>query len=223
MIISHQHQFIFIKTKKTAGTSIEIALSKYCGAEDIITPIAEEDEQLRRNLAYRGPQNYQRDNNKDFFCHISAAEIKTMIPQQQWDSYYKFCFERNPWDKMLSWFYWEQYYQKKTGKPFFSNFDDFIHSPRAPLVGGPGGYKLYTIEDRVVVDRICLFENLAQEMTFLSQQLQLPEIPELVRAKSRFRKDKRSYTEIINYSQQLQIEKMFAKEIKLCNYHFAQR
>ena len=37
MIISHEHKFIFLKTRKTAGTSIELALSDLCGARDIIT------------------------------------------------------------------------------------------------------------------------------------------------------------------------------------------
>ena len=31
MIISHEHKFIFLKTKKTAGTAIEAALSELCG------------------------------------------------------------------------------------------------------------------------------------------------------------------------------------------------
>ena len=58
MILSHRYRFIFLKTGKTAGTSIEIALSEYCGAKDIITPIKPEDELTRRSLGFRGPQNY---------------------------------------------------------------------------------------------------------------------------------------------------------------------
>ena len=58
MLISQRYKFIFIKTMKTAGTSIEVALSKYLGADDVITPIFEEDEPLRAAPGYRGPQNY---------------------------------------------------------------------------------------------------------------------------------------------------------------------
>ncbi len=57
MIVSHKHQFVFLKTRKSAGTSAEIALSKHCGPDDIITPLSPEDEAMRRDLGYRGAQN----------------------------------------------------------------------------------------------------------------------------------------------------------------------
>ena len=47
MIISHNNKFIFIKTFKVSGTSMEIALSNYLGKQDIITPINLEEEILR--------------------------------------------------------------------------------------------------------------------------------------------------------------------------------
>ena len=39
MIVSHEYRFIFIKTVKTAGTSIEAWLSGRCAAGDVFTPI----------------------------------------------------------------------------------------------------------------------------------------------------------------------------------------
>ena len=50
MIVSHRYRFIFLKTNKTAGASIEIALSRFCDSEDIITPLLPDDELIRSNL-----------------------------------------------------------------------------------------------------------------------------------------------------------------------------
>jgi hypothetical protein len=36
VILSHQYRFIYIRCRKTASTSIELALSRICGPDDII-------------------------------------------------------------------------------------------------------------------------------------------------------------------------------------------
>ena len=41
MIFSELHNFLFLKGRKVASTSFEVALSKICGAEDVITPISQ--------------------------------------------------------------------------------------------------------------------------------------------------------------------------------------
>lgn len=51
MIASFQHNFVFIKTRKVASTSVEIALGPICGPEDVVTPIAIDDEIIRMQLA----------------------------------------------------------------------------------------------------------------------------------------------------------------------------
>jgi hypothetical protein len=58
MILSHSHKFIVFKTRKTGGTSLEIALSKYVSAKDVVTPIAAIDEEIRASLGFSGPQNH---------------------------------------------------------------------------------------------------------------------------------------------------------------------
>ena len=57
MIVSYAKNFIFLKTRKTASTSHEIALSSICEAKDIITPIRMKDEEIRKKMNFRGPQN----------------------------------------------------------------------------------------------------------------------------------------------------------------------
>lgn len=64
MIFSRLHNFLFIKGRKVAGTSVEVALSKICGPEDIITPIMAIDERKRLELGYRHAQNYGAEEGK---------------------------------------------------------------------------------------------------------------------------------------------------------------
>lgn len=229
MIISHKYKFIFLKTEKTAGTSMEIALSRFCGEQDIITPITLEDEITRRNLGYRGPQNYiipfsdysvsdyliflVKRKRKRFYNHITAGEVKKILGDQIWDSYYKFCFERNPWDRVMSLYYWRY---KKEPRPALSRF---IDSKRLGSLK-KRGYAVYTIDDNIVVDRVCLFENLANEVKAISGILGFPEPLKLPRAKASYRNDKRHYREILTDNERKKIEKIFNKEIALFGYEF---
>lgn len=72
MILSHKHKFIFLKTKKTGSTSVDIILSKICGTNDIITPLSEltwfgknrrfeknNEEDVRKKVRGKDPQNYK--------------------------------------------------------------------------------------------------------------------------------------------------------------------
>ena len=45
---------------KVAGSSFEIYLSKFCGDEDVITPLNEKEELIRKKLYIRNKQNYEK-------------------------------------------------------------------------------------------------------------------------------------------------------------------
>jgi hypothetical protein len=70
------------------------------------------------------------------------------------------------------------------------------------------------------VDRVCLYENLTEELENIRLRLGLPEKLELPRAKATFRKDRRSYREILNEAQAAKIGALFSEEIALFNYEF---
>ena len=101
MIVCHPLKIIFVKTKKVAGTSFEIALSNYCGDNCIITPIAEE--KYREDLGIRGSQNYSENN---FVNHTPAHSIKQKLPREIWNSYKKISICRNPYDTVASNFFY---------------------------------------------------------------------------------------------------------------------
>lgn len=136
MIISHELKVIFIKTKKVGGTSFEIALSKYCGSDCVITPISPNDESTRASLGYRGAQNYQKRSwtwlgrrpVKQFYNHIPAAQVKRLIPEDVWRNYRKLTIFRNPYDAIISRYYWDAADRK--GVPF----DEFVRRNPALLL-----------------------------------------------------------------------------------------
>jgi len=215
MIISHKYKFIFLKTNKTAGTSIEIALSKICGPRDIITPISPEDEKTRNKLNYSGPQNYLSPIIKRprFYNHISARKVKDLIDKEKWDSYYKFCFERNPWDRVISFYYWIN----KSESPI--TISEFIKSG-ALLHLKKKGYELYTIDGKTAVDKVCRFENIIEELEIFRKQICISEMLKLPNAKSQYRKDKRSYRDILNDEDKIRIEQLFHDEINILGYEW---
>ena len=62
MIISHRHEFVYLKARKVAGTSVEVALAQHCGDGDIVTPIGafnpKWDEDEYSGTALRGLERF---------------------------------------------------------------------------------------------------------------------------------------------------------------------
>jgi len=139
MIVSHKYKFIFVKTTKVGGTSLEMYLSNICGENDIITPFWHPESQHKPKnfkgyfnpyfeIAYRSKiskspkilfHNTISDiiNQNKFFENIPAWQLKCRIPDKVWNNYYKFTIERNPWDKCVSRFFHSKgVYEPKYGK-----------------------------------------------------------------------------------------------------------
>ena len=120
MIVCHPLKLIFIKTKKVGGTSFEIALSKYCEADCIITPILPEDEAIRNARGFRGAQNARWWNRRGFWSpkspnyrltgnfsnHDSAAHLRKHLGPTRFGAYLKVSIQRNPLDFLISQYFY---------------------------------------------------------------------------------------------------------------------
>ncbi|ATU08260.1 sulfotransferase family 2 domain-containing protein [Methanohalophilus portucalensis] len=238
MIINHKYKFIFLKTKKTAGTSLEIALSKFCGSQDVITTIGNEDEMVREELGHTGPQNYIINNHLkkigDFFkshnklyplymsikpfCmyyeHIPAFFVKKHLGQKLWNEYFKFSFERNPYDKAISSYYWNT---KDLENP--PHISDYIENLKDRPFNRPlSSWYIYSINNEIAVDFVGKYENMEDDLRYIKQKLGLPEDIKLPKTKNKYRKDRRHYTELLDDKDLSRIENLCSREIRAFSY-----
>jgi Sulfotransferase family len=229
MIVSHKHRFIFLKTVKTASSSIEILLSHYCGPDDVITPTRED---LAEQRAISG-QNYRLDSplvpkrplwrgvlgrperyyhpSVGFYEHMPAWRVRTYVGEEIWSKYYKFAFVRNPWDRQVSYYF----YKTRTEKPRRS-FEEFLTAKKRAYVESRD---IYAIDGQVAVDFLGRYETLAQDFAKAMAAIGIPDAGALPMANVS-EKPKDRYREFYTDQTRDMIGEWYAKEIEELGYTF---
>lgn len=139
---------IFVHITKTGGTS------------------------LRAALKFNRP-------NKDLGLkkHQTSRQIIELIGQEKWDQSFKFCFVRNPWDRMVSLYN----YMKKMKRSYFvknpnASFDFWLsgHLHKSKHKGLGKLTQTEWISDQqgnIIVDYIGCFERLQEDFNIISSKL----------------------------------------------------
>ena len=175
MIVSHKHKFIFMKTLKTASSSVEIALSNVLGPDDIITPTR--SDLAGQRASDRAARNYRSDHpavpkrplikrllrrperhyhpSIGFYEHMPAWRAKLYLGDEIWNAYYKFSFERNPWDRQVS-----LYFYKTRGKTSRPRFEEFMKKKKSVYIWNSD---IYMIDGRSSLDFVGKYENLDKD------------------------------------------------------------
>jgi hypothetical protein len=200
-----------------------------CDKKDIVTPISTNDEVYRKKLGFQKPVNYRMPFTKfskyeifnflltgkrvEFYNHMSCSEIKKYLSSNVYNNYYKFCFERNPYDKLISLFYHHGGFKK------FKTIKKFIESGELGIIKG---YDQYTINDVIAVDDIFKYEDLNNSLKIISERLDLKNILQLPekKIKSEFRNRNFSYKDLIGKEEKDLIDIAWARELKLFSYDF---
>ncbi len=216
MIVSHRHRFIFMKTRKTGGTSIEIALSRVCGPDDIITPLPEADEVIRAERGGRPAQNHTSPPLPTKLVeHVFAGKAAEVLGPEVWGSYFKFAVDRNPWDAVVSLYFWVTRHQEER-----ESFETFLADRPNVQQIAHRNYRITHIRKQPAVDRILRFERLSDEFADVWRELGLPGEPELPRAKAGVRPKEASYRSFYTDESRELVARLFERTIAERGYEF---
>ena len=181
MIVSHKHKFIFIKTQKTAGTSLEVDLNRVLGPDDVATPISPPVEGHQ-------PQNYAFKKfgfiPKRFSNHMAAAKVKKLVGDEVFNDYFVFCVEREPVDKFISF-----YSMLKKSPDHNKGYDDltwekYLELNRFPL----DTFRYVGAKGELLVDQILRYETLGEDLKAIGDRIGF-DVQLKTKAKAGFRQD----------------------------------
>lgn len=114
MIVSHKHKFIFVKTHKTATQTFLKFIKPHLGPDDVMAGDPEEinsdgvvvNEDTQINIDKPFPTGLcAKEPQQEHGNHLPWFMIKEIVGDDIWNSYTKFTIEREPYDRMLSLFY----------------------------------------------------------------------------------------------------------------------
>lgn len=254
MIISDKHRFIFIHNPKTAGSSVAVSLGRYLGSYDVfigaIRDAINENidvpplrfhravgfsgeailSYVHKRVRYKSNAVAINDIVKKRFSKLSLGahstwwEIREYVGVDRWNSYYKFSTERCPFDKLVSFYKWNQRRTTGSGDVTFSEYLDNFYRKKNAFTGMPLKYRScwdhYACGQDIVVDKVMQWSSLADDLGLVADEIGLDWDGWLPGAKSGFRSSSERNLKAY-YGDSENVEKvceMFHREIEHFGY-----
>ena len=203
-MISFQKRFLFVHIPKTAGNSIQSVLRDY--SEDELVALRSEQDGVER-FGLRNPKYKIKK-------HSTLAEYRRALGNEQFRSLYKFTCVRNPWDRMVSYYFTPTQSPETWNRKKFQGIISKAVSVADYLRLGPRE------EDPFAnVDSVMRFENLADDFRIVCSALDIspPALPQYNRS------NRDHYSKYFDDELRQTVRERFAAEIERFGYAFEQR
>ena len=232
MLVSHRKRFIYLKTVKTASTSVESFFEPYCMPEGTwqFEKFRNETISLDGIVGYRGvkQRRWFGMRRRKWFDHMSATLVKKQLKPAQWNNYFKFCVIRNPFDRIVSAFHFFQWMdERELQKMHVPSCGNDIERIRewVKVDVGPKTQVFdrccYTIDNQICVDFFIRYENLINDLAVVCDRLKIEADPSsLKNMVSGMRPRATPIADYYDASTKLLIERLFEFEFQHFGYEF---
>lgn len=208
MIISHRHKFIFFAVPKTATHTIRQALRKHLAQDDW------EQQTLFGEQYLPIPELATLKHG-----HISVRELKPHLPDDTWDTYFKFAFVRNPYDRFVSACF---FLNRKTADfeaSAVSFMKEALKRPRFQqrALGRPQADFLTDSSGKLALDHVGRYETLQESFDEICHRIGIAS-SDLSRKNA---SQHSSHTEYYDQELKDQVTDFYADDLRLFSYEFA--
>ena len=180
MLVSYTKQFIYVKTMKTAGTSTECWLERYCLPPDVDDIGTHSRLETVTEYGIVGGRYHGMRANDQFYNHMPLHEIRDRMTHECPWAFDRFNFianTRNPWDKMVSMFWnYNKHRLEELRTADFREiqhlFTRFIRNKKFHHIMTDERDRLF-LEGKFKIDYVIRYEHLHDHVEELARQLQV--------------------------------------------------
>ena len=109
---------------------------------------------------------------------MPARMIRRRLGEDTWRSYFKLCVIRNPFEKAISGFYFENRRQRKSQQERWTDQDPQLFENWLERLQAPMNRNIFCIDGQFALDDVTRHEILAADMQRICEHLGLPWDPE---------------------------------------------
>lgn len=209
-IVSHRLKLMFVHIPKTGGTSLY------------------SNKKFSRGVF----NNVLGPSDSVFYGHLPIIAMRNRYPEE-FDEYFKFCFVRNPWDRLSSFFHGKKYGFIDRGGERPENtsivddhetLNDFIFSVDWSSIYSKRNHLTPQIKwmtdknGKILVDHISKYENYNAEVRYVCKRISIldPNIP-----RNRMSENSRlDYRKVYSKETRKIIEEAYKEDIEKFGYSF---
>lgn len=106
VLVSHSAEFVYMKTHKTGGTSVEMYFERFCVPPDRFAGTEAVSETVT-DAGIVGSRRSGKRPGDTWRNHMPASAVRALVGAETWARYLKFASVRNPYATVLSSFFWK--------------------------------------------------------------------------------------------------------------------
>jgi hypothetical protein len=181
VLVSHPAKFIYMKTHKTGGTTVEMYFERFCvpegahvGSEAVAETVSEVGVVGSRRTGKRPGDTWRN--------HIPAARVRELLGAETWARYLKFAAVRNPFAAVLSHYFWKNAASYPEDGAGFERarrkFERFVKGSWLHRRRWSSNLDIVGIDGVPQMDMLVRLEHLAADVQAVCERLGLPWNPD---------------------------------------------